>query len=167
MSLFPPIIQDSAKQTIRLYATQKKRIVTAESCTGGLVAAALTSIPGASAVVERGFMTYSNDAKIDVLGVLPDVIKTYGAVSAEVAEAMAQGALAYSLADVAVSVTGIAGPDGGTPDKPVGLVFLGLATREGATFHYRCEFKGNREAIRFEAVVEALRLLLSLVESDQ
>jgi nicotinamide-nucleotide amidase len=164
--MFNQEILSLANQIIRRYAREKKRIATAESCTGGMIAATLTRIPGSSQVFERGFITYSNDAKIDVLGVLPDVLELHGAVSAEVAEAMAQGALEYSRADVAVSVTGIAGPDGGTPGKPVGLVFLGLATKDGALFHMRCEFKGNRDAIRLEASHEAMKLLLSAIEKD-
>ena len=157
--LFPPDIDLLAQKTIGRYAAEKQKIVTAESCTGGLIAAALTSIPGSSKVVERGFVSYSNDSKVEVLGVLPDFLERYGAVSAEVAEAMATGALEYSLADVAVSVTGIAGPDGSTMAKPVGLVFLGIATRGGISFHSQCQFKGNRDAVRLAAVREALTLL--------
>src|ERR1700761_2206658 len=97
------------------------RIATAESCTGGMIAALLTEIPGASDVVERGFVTYSNDAKEDLLGVPADLIPQYGAVSEAAARAMAEGAVKHSLAQVAVAVTGVAGPGGGTPDKPVGL----------------------------------------------
>ncbi len=161
---FSPEIHNLARQIIALYTEQKRRIVTAESCTGGMVGAALTDIPGSSAVFERGFITYSNDAKIDLLGILPEMLNRFGAVSAEVAEAMAEGALAYSLADVAVSLTGIAGPDGATPGKPVGLVYLAIATREGATFHYGCEFHGDRDAVRTQAVHQALSLLLSHVQ---
>lgn len=164
--MFAANIENIAQQIITLYMREKHRIVTAESCTGGMIGAALTSVPGSSEVFERGFITYSNESKIDMLGVLPETLKTYGAVSAEVAEAMAEGALEYSHADVAVSVTGIAGPGGAMPGKPVGLVYLGLATRDGARFHYRCEFKGDREAVRLEATQEALKLLLSAVEKD-
>ncbi|MDD5586534.1 MAG: CinA family protein [Alphaproteobacteria bacterium] len=163
---FPQEIHALAAQIITLYSREKRRIVTAESCTGGMIGAALTSVPGSSEVFERGFITYSNDAKIDLLGVLPETLKTFGAVSAEVAEAMAEGALEYSHADAAVSVTGIAGPGGATPGKPVGLVYLGLATRDGARFHYRCAFKGDRDSVRLEATHEALKLLLSAVEKD-
>src|SRR5580698_541121 len=112
--MFPPDIHDLASKLIEYYAGQKSRIVTAESCTGGLVAAALTEIAGASDVFERGFITYSNRAKTEQLDVTPELIKECGAVSAEVAEAMAAGAIVHSQADIAVSVTGIAGPDGGT-----------------------------------------------------
>ncbi len=163
--MFPADIHQLARQVIKTYAEQKRRISTAESCTGGLVAAALTSVPGSSAVFDRGFVTYSNDAKTDLLGVLPDTLNRYGAVSAEVAEAMAEGALDCSLADVAVAITGIAGPDCATHGKPVGLVFLGLTTRDGARFHYRCEFQGERDEVRVEAVKEALKLLASSAAS--
>jgi len=152
-----------AAQVIASYTREGKKIVTAESCTGGLIAAALTSVPGASAVLERGFVSYSNDSKIDLLGVLPETLRRFGAVSEQTAEAMAEGALAYSHADVALSVTGIAGPDGGTPDKPVGLVYFGLATRDGALFHYRNIFTGNREEIRAQSVAEGLELLRALI----
>ncbi len=159
----PPDILALASRVIETYAREKKKIVTAESCTGGLIAAALTSIAGSSDVFERGFISYSNDAKIDLLGVLPETLKAYGAVSAEVAEVMAQGALDYSLADVALSVTGIAGPGGGSEAKPVGLVFFGLATREGARFHLRHIFLGDRDDVRQQAVKEGLGMLVSAV----
>lgn len=159
--MFPPPLADRAAQVISRFRKQKRRLVTAESCTGGLIAVALTSVPGSSAVFERGFISYSNDAKIDVLGVLPETLGEHGAVSAEVAEAMAEGALAYSLANMAISVTGIAGPDGGTFEKPVGLVYLGLATRDGVRLHVRCDFRGGRDSIREQAVMEALGLLLA------
>ncbi|MDD3370265.1 MAG: CinA family protein [Alphaproteobacteria bacterium] len=162
--MLPSQIHDYAKQLITSFTQKNLRIVTAESCTGGLIAAALTDVPGASAVVERGFVTYSNEAKVDVLGVLPEILNRYGAVSKQVAEEMAQGALAFSHADVAVSVTGIAGPDGGTDKKPVGLVFFGLATKQGALMHYKCQFSGNRDEIRLQAVAEALRLVLPVAE---
>ena len=164
--LFPQDLHQLAEKTIRGFAAEKKKIVTAESCTGGLIAALLTSIAGASAVVERGFVSYSNDAKVEVLGVLPELLNMHGAVSSAVAEAMATGALEYSLADVAVSVTGIAGPDGGTPSKPVGLVYLGIATRAGALFHVQCQFKGNRDDVRMQAVREALTLLSAQIGDD-
>jgi nicotinamide-nucleotide amidase len=159
--MLPPDLHDLARQVIDAYREHKRRIVTAESCTGGLITSVLTEIPGSSTVVERGFVTYSNDAKIEVLGVMPDMLEDYGAVSKQTAEAMARGALEFSRADIAVSVTGIAGPDGGTLDKPIGLVYIGLASRAGATFHYQCQFKGERDDIRHDAVREALKLLLS------
>lgn len=157
--MFPSEILGLALAIVESYAGQGRKIATAESCTGGLVAAALTQIPGSSEVFERGFVTYSNEAKMELLGVLPDVLASHGAVSPETAEAMARGALAFSRADVAVSVTGIAGPSGATQGKPVGLVYFGIATRAGVVFHERCEFHGNRDAVRAQAVEEALKLL--------
>ncbi len=153
-------IDDLARTVIEYQKLEELKIVTAESCTGGLLAAALTEIPGASAVFERGFITYSNEAKTEVLGVPAELIEQYGAVSGEVAEAMATGALEFSHADRAIAVTGIAGPDGGSAQKPVGLVYIGFASRDGALFHVRNQFYGNREAIRLAAVQEALTLLL-------
>jgi nicotinamide-nucleotide amidase len=163
--MLAPDIHDLARRLIESCAAQKRRIAGAESCTGGLVAAALTEIPGASVVFERGFVPYSNEAKTDMLGVPAEFIEKHGAVSAEVAEAMAQGALEHSKADIAVSVTGIAGPSGGTPIKPVGLVYIGLATRAGTVFHYKNHFKGDRDDIRMQAVREALKLLSSLLDN--
>src|SRR5215468_11801064 len=125
-------LEQYARALLDLCRSKKLTIATAESCTGGLVAATLTEIPGSSDVLERGFVTYSNAAKTAMLGVPADVIARFGAVSRETAEAMAQGALAHSPADLAVSITGIAGPGGGTPDKPVGLVHFAAAARSGA-----------------------------------
>jgi nicotinamide-nucleotide amidase len=136
-------------------------IGTAESCTGGLVAAALTAIAGSSDVVERGFVAYSNEAKSELLGVPPATIAAHGAVSAETAMAMAQGAIARAPIDLAVSITGIAGPGSGGAEKPVGLVLFGIARRDGACRTERRVFAGDRAAIRHAALVEALRLLES------
>lgn len=139
------------------------RLVAAESCTGGLVCARLTDVPGASAVVERGYVTYSNLAKEQDLGVPGAVLAAYGAVSAETASAMAEGALARSPADVAVAITGIAGPGGGSSDKPVGLVYLGAARRgDDAPIVERHVFPGDRAAVRAATVRRALELLLTL-----
>jgi len=156
-------IERMAFQVVEAATAERKRVVTAESCTGGLIAAALTSISGASAVFGRGFITYGNDAKTDLLGVLPDRLNVFGAVSAEVADDMASGALTYSDADIALSVTGIAGPQGGSDKKPVGLVFLGIATRDGRHIHLESHFKGSRHEIRSQATIEGLRLLLSTI----
>jgi nicotinamide-nucleotide amidase len=138
-------------------------LATAESCTGGLIAAALTAIAGSSDVVDRGFVTYSNDAKTEMLGVEAELIARHGAVSAEVAAAMAEGALSRSRAQIAVAVTGIAGPGGGSPGKPVGLVWFGLA-RTGAPvgreFHV---FPGDRAAIRAATVATAFGLVRDAV----
>jgi nicotinamide-nucleotide amidase len=163
--MFPATIHDLARKVIESYSRQKRKVVTAESCTGGLVAGALTQIPGSSDVMERGFITYSNDAKTEVLGIMPETLRDYGAVSEETAAVMAEGALAFSLADVAISVTGIAGPGGGMPGKPVGTVCFGLATRDGLAFHYKAQFSGDRDDVRMQAVHEALRLLLSIMDT--
>jgi nicotinamide-nucleotide amidase len=138
------------------------KIATAESCTGGLIAGALTAIAGSSDVVDRGFVTYSNEAKVEMLGVEPALIEAVGAVSEEVARAMAQGALENSHADVAVAVTGVAGPGGGSAEKPVGLVWFGLATREGLRSESRI-FPGDRAAVREATVAHALRLIADSV----
>ena len=138
-------------------------VATAESCTGGLVAAALTAIGGASNVFERGYITYSNRAKMELLAVPHALLETVGAVSEEVAVAMAEGALARARVQVAVAITGVAGPGGGSPTKPVGLVHLALA-RTGALArplvrHERCLFGGDRDSIRNAAATVALRLI--------
>src|SRR5690348_6518081 len=136
--LFPDDLLALAGQVLDRYRATRLRLATAESCTGGLIAACLTEIAGSSDVVERGFVTYSNAAKQELLGVPRLLIETQGAVSSEVAEAMATGALAHSLADVAVSVTGVAGPGGGSALKPVGLVHFGVARRaRGVAQHCR------------------------------
>jgi nicotinamide-nucleotide amidase len=135
------------------------RLATAESCTGGLVAAALTAIAGSSDVVERGFVTYSNEAKVELLGVPPETIAVHGAVSAETAVAMAKGAVARAPIDVAVSITGVAGPGGGSAEKPVGLVHFGLARRDGACRTERRIFPGDRTGIRDAALHLALEML--------
>lgn len=143
------------------------RVCTAESCTGGLVAAALTAVPGSSDVVERGFVTYSNDAKQELLGVPSDLLAAHGAVSEPVARAMAEGALRRSRAQVAVAITGIAGPGGGTPEKPVGLVYLATAAAGRPTQAHRLHFPGDRDAIRDATAVHALHLLASLADRWQ
>jgi nicotinamide-nucleotide amidase len=135
------------------------RLATAESCTGGMIAAALTEIAGSSDVVERGFVTYSNEAKTALLGVPASLIATHGAVSAEVAEAMAGGAVLHAPVDIAVAVTGIAGPGGGSAAKPVGLVYLGIARRGRPTRTERHIFAGDRAAVRHAATARALELL--------
>ena len=139
------------------------KLATAESCTGGLVAASLTDIAGSSDVVERGFVTYSNEAKSELLGVPAAMIAAHGAVSAQVAAAMAQGALSRAPDDLAVSVTGIAGPGGATPGKPVGLVYFGILRKGGTARVERHTFHGDRAAIRAAATERALELLLEAV----
>ena len=139
-------------------------IATAESCTGGLVAAALTAVPGSSSVFERGFVTYSNAAKSEMLGVPFWLIERHGAVSEDVARAMAGGALNHSRATMAVAVTGIAGPDGGTPEKPVGLVHFAAGRPDGPMHHERVEFGDvGRAEVRRRSVEQALSMLRSLV----
>jgi nicotinamide-nucleotide amidase len=134
-------------------------VATAESCTGGLVAGALTAIAGSSDVVERGFVTYSNEAKSELLGVPPETIEAHGAVSSQTTAAMAEGAVARAPVDLAISVTGVAGPGGGSTAKPVGLVIFGLALRDGPTRTERHVFDGDRSAVRQAALRVALGLL--------
>lgn len=134
------------------------KLATAESCTGGLIAASLTAIAGSSDVVDRGFVTYSNQAKTDLVGVPAALIDAYGAVSEPVARAMAEGALARSLADIAVSVTGVAGPGGGSAEKPVGLVWFGCARKGRPTVTESHILPGDRTEIRRATVARALQL---------
>jgi nicotinamide-nucleotide amidase len=135
------------------------RLATAESCTGGMIAAACTAIAGSSDWFERGFVTYSNEAKTEMLGVHAALIAAHGAVSAEVARAMAEGALAHSHADLAVAVTGVAGPGGGSRDKPVGTVWLALARKGRAAQAELLRLSGDRTAVRAQTVVQALQRL--------
>ncbi len=153
-----------AEALLALYRKHALTIATAESCTGGLVAGLLTAVPGSSAVFERGFVTYTNAAKSDCLGVPEDMIKRFGAVSTEVARAMAIGALAQSRADVCVSVTGIAGPDGGSAEKPVGLVHFACARRGGNAVAVEKRFGAlGRSEVRTASVHVALKLLADAV----
>lgn len=142
------------------------KIATAESCTGGLIAGALTDIAGSSDVVDRGFVTYSNDAKQQMLDVSAQTISKFGAVSAPTAKEMAYGALVHSLADITISVTGVAGPGGGTADKPVGLVWFGLGM-QGMPPHAEAMQFGDigRDAIRKKTVIHALEMLLSALNA--
>lgn len=162
--MFPREVSLLAAQVIEAYMPQRRKLVTAESCTGGLVSAALASIPGASAVLDRSFVSYNELAKEQMLGVPNSMLEKFGAVSPEIAEMMAAGALSASQSHVSVSVTGVAGPTGGTPERPVGLVYLGFATLEGALFHFRAQFNGDRNEVQMQTVTEALRLLLTLSE---
>lgn len=140
---------------IQLCKVRGYQITLAESCTGGLLSARLVSVPGASEVFGRGFVTYANDAKIEELGVLPQTLQSFGAVSEETAREMATGALCKAKADVAVSVTGIAGPGGGSKEKPVGLVYIGCAVKDKVWVR-KCRFNGNRTENRESAVTSAL-----------
>ncbi|KFG71021.1 CinA family protein [Microvirga sp. BSC39] len=155
-----PDLRDRAAALLNAYREKGLKIATAESCTGGLVAALLTEISGSSAVVERGFVTYSNEAKTELIGVPADLITAHGAVSEPVARAMAEGALARSRADVAVGITGVAGPTGGTATKPVGLVHFGFARKGAPTIHLERRYGDlGRENVRRRAVEDALSLL--------
>ena len=165
--MFPLDLAQRAEALLAAYRAAALRVVTAESCTGGLIAACLTEIPGSSDVVERGFVTYSNEAKQELLGVPEALLRERGAVSAEVAEAMAEGALANSPAEVAVSVTGIAGPGGATETKPVGLVYLGLCRRGQPVRHRRFVFPGDRQAVRAASLDAALELLAAVAPQAQ
>jgi nicotinamide-nucleotide amidase len=153
-------IERRAGEIIRLYSERGLKIVTAESCTGGLVAGCLTAIAGSSAVMERGFVTYSNEAKMELLSVSAELIASVGAVSAETAAAMVCGALAHSRADIGVSVTGIAGPGGGTAEKPVGLVHFACAARDERPRLIEKRFgEIGRAEVRQKSVEVALDLL--------
>lgn len=157
---FPPALAARAAALLRRCEERGLRIATAESCTGGLVAALLTEVPGSSAVVERGFVTYSNEAKTDLLAVPATLIASQGAVSEPVARAMAEGALGRSRATVAVAITGIAGPSGATAAKPVGLVHFGLAVTGRPTEHRERRYGDlGRSLVRTRAVEDALALL--------
>lgn len=157
--MIPQSVLEDAATLLDACRTAGIRLVTAESCTGGLIAAILTAIAGASEVVEGGFITYSNEAKIELLGVPAELIHAVGAVSEPVAQCMAEGALHRSHADIAVSVTGVAGPGGGSAEKPVGLVWFGLAQRGRPVASERHVFPGDRTAIRLAIVERAFALI--------
>ncbi len=159
------LLRALAEQVLRACEARGWMLATAESCTGGMVAAALTDIPGSSSVVERGFVTYSDAAKAECLGVPATLIEAHGAVSEAVARAMAAGALGHSRADLAVAVTGIAGPGGGSEDKPEGLVHVACARRGSATTHARVELGAiGRDGVREASVRHALAMLLAAAE---
>lgn len=165
MGIYPADIEDMAQAIIAAYRDLGWMIATAESCTGGLIAGALTEIAGSSAVVDRGFVTYTNQAKIDLIGVSPTTLEGYGAVSQETALQMAHGALMRSDAQVAVAVTGIAGPGGGSTEKPVGLVHLALKTRSGLIDHREMRYGDiGREQVRLATVRTALEMLTAAVQ---
>lgn len=159
-------LDDLVEKLSRLLLEQNKTMACAESCTGGLIAALMTARPGSSAVFERGYVTYSNEAKIESLGVPSGLITKFGAVSDECAERMAQGALQQSHADIAVSVTGIAGPDGGTNEKPVGLVYIGIAAWGHDIAVHKHIFSGDRAHIRTHACSQALRQVIATLDSE-
>ena len=153
-------LRSLAEQAGSRLLARRQTVAAAESCTGGWLAKCLTDIPGSSQWFERGFVTYSNAAKQQALGVAAEVLERYGAVSRATAEQMAAGTLRASEADWAVAITGIAGPDGGSPEKPVGLVWFARAQRGGAIMALEQRFGGDREAVRRAAVARALRLIL-------
>ncbi|WP_239470322.1 CinA family protein [Archangium violaceum] len=161
-----PGLEERARRVLEACRSAGVRLALAEASTGGLIAACLTDIPGASAVLERGFVPYSNEAKTEQLGVPVERMVAHGAVSEEVARALAEGALARSPADLALGETGIAGPTGGSVAKPVGLVYLAVARRGGSTLCERHVFPGDRAAIRRASAARGLDLLLTLLEGD-
>jgi nicotinamide-nucleotide amidase len=157
-----------ARSLLDLCRSRRLMIATAESCTGGLVSGALTDIPGSSDVIDRAFVTYSNDAKRAMLGVDATTLATFGAVSKETATQMAVGALERADVDLTVAITGIAGPGGATAGKPVGLVHFAAAARDGRIIHRECRFGAiGRTAVRQRAVVEALKMLMELARGPQ
>jgi nicotinamide-nucleotide amidase len=160
MNLFPADIEEEARGIIADFSARGLMVSTAESCTGGLIAGALTEISGSSAVVDRGFVTYTNEAKMDLLGVKSTTLAAFGAVSEQTALQMAQGALFRSRANLAVAVTGIAGPGGGSAEKPVGLVHLAARGREGAILHREMRYGDiGRTEIRLATVRTAFEML--------
>ncbi len=162
--MFDRRLLHKAKEVLDACREGGLKLATAESCTGGLIAAVLTDVPGSSAVFERGFVTYSNEAKAEAIGVAMELIEGHGAVSEQVARAMAEGALSRSHADIAVAVTGIAGPEGGTADKPVGLVHFACARREHQTQAAVLRFGDQgREKIRQLSVLTALDMVLAAI----
>lgn len=167
--MFNKQIQNGAADVVKGYTAAKKTITTAESCTGGLLAGAITSVAGSSSVLQAGIVTYSNEAKTDLLGVDPLVIKEHGAVSEDTAAYMAVGALEFTDADVSLAITGIAGPDGGTKDKPVGTVWFAVGTVNGDDIDIHTGkylFEGNREDVRAAAVETALIMLKDILKAD-
>ena len=158
-------LEQAARAVLDLCKSKRLKLATAESCTGGLVAAALTEIPGSSDVIDRGFVTYSNAAKQAMLDVPVATLKEHGAVSRETAEAMAKGALARAPVDLSVSITGVAGPGGGTAAKPVGLVHFAAAARDGRLIHQEMRYGDiGRAEVRRRSVLQALAMLQELAE---
>ncbi|MBA8831372.1 nicotinamide-nucleotide amidase [Rhizobium leguminosarum] len=164
MSPFPQDIVSMAEAIIRDFTAAGRMLSTAESCTGGLIAGALTEISGSSAVVDRGFVTYTNTAKIEMLGVQAETLLRFGAVSEETAQQMVHGALFRSRAEIAVAVTGIAGPGGGSAEKPVGLVHLAAKSRAGALIHRKMLYGDiGRSEVRLATIRTALEMVRSLL----
>ncbi len=160
--MIDPDIRAAARNLLDTCRAEGLMVATVESCTGGLVAGSLTEIAGSSDVVERGFVTYTNEAKNELVGVPMDLVPSVGAVSEEVARAMAVGGLSNSRADIAVGITGVAGP-GQSENKPAGLVHICAARKNGDTIHERCMFDGDRSAVRNASVLKAFDLILRLI----
>ena len=159
MSVFSPILVEQVTALLANFRARGFKLATAESCTGGLIAALITEIAGSSDVFTHGFITYANAAKTSMVGVPASLITQHGAVSEPVARAMAEGALDASAASIAVAVTGVAGPGGGTAEKPVGLVHIAVARVGAETVHQRHVFSGDRVSVRLQTVEAALKLL--------
>jgi len=153
-------MSELVKKVSATLAKTNNILVTAESCTGGMIAAAITNLSGSSSIFDRGFVTYSNEAKMDSLGVNAETLEKYGAVSEQTAKEMAEGALKNSNATIAISVTGIAGPTGGSKEKPVGLVYIGLCKQDESPIAIKNIFDGNRSEVREQTVETALKLIL-------
>ena len=167
MTMLDRAIIEAATALIKLCVQRNLKLATAESCTGGLVAGALTEVPGSSAVVDRGFVTYSNAAKQQMLGVSAETLRDHGAVSRETAEAMARGALGEASADVVVAITGIAGPGGGGPGKPVGLVHFAAGARNGELTHVEMRYGDiGRAEVRHKSVLQALAMLEEMTKNN-
>jgi nicotinamide-nucleotide amidase len=160
-------IVKAAKNLLAICKRKNLLVATAESCTAGLVAGTLTEIAGVSSILDRGYVTYSNEAKHEMLGVSRDILKEHGAVSRQTAEAMARGVLGNSRVHLAVSVTGIAGPDGGSDEKPVGLVYFASASRSGKLVHAEKRYgDAGRAQVRKQSVLQAFRMLHDLAEGE-
>lgn len=157
-------LRELSEHVLSVCRTEKMMLATAESCTGGLISAALTSIPGSSDVLERAFVTYTNTAKHEMIGVPNHLFDTVGAVSYEVAAAMANGALKNSRAQIAVSVTGVAGP-GASEHKPAGLVYIGAVSQSTEVLVEECHFDGDRDAVRHASAMKALQMVLQTVDA--
>ena len=162
MSIFPAALLEKASALAAQCIAKQLIIATAESCTGGLLSALLTELPGSSAWFTHGFITYANEAKIVMLSIDSTLLEQHGAVSEPVARAMASGAKAAAKSTIAISITGIAGPSGGSAEKPVGLVHMALANRDGSVIHQSHHFTGDRSAVRLQAVAAALAMLVSV-----
>ncbi len=164
--MFDLIVLETAERLLEVCKRKHLTVATAESCTGGLVAAAVSAISGSSAVLDRGYVTYSNEAKKQMLGVTPTTLEAYGAVSRECAEEMARGALAHARVDLAVSITGVAGPTGGTPEKPVGLVHFAAASRGGQLIAHEGRYGDvGRSQVRRLSLLQALAMLSELADA--